>query len=273
MPGDFAFKGSEDLARVLHHLVNGDFVVVTVVIPEGLTVHQIAERLEQAGLVCEQDFEREARGDGLVGTLGLGSLGAEGYLFPATYRFSPRAGARRILAKMLERFFDNWTPAVERRRFELGLSTREVVTLASIIEKEAKVAGERPLIAGVFFNRMKLHMPLQSDPTAQYSFEGIVGPAHEAVHRTSAFNTYDFEGLPPGPIANPGWSSVEAVLHPAHIDWLYFVARRDGTHVFSRSLREHQRTIESRRATGSPPPRHATIASAAARPAPHGLGH
>lgn len=273
MPGDYAFRGGEDLAQVLRHLVSGDFTVVTVTVPEGLTVHQIAERLEQAGLVCEQDFERQARHDGLVHTLGLGPLGAEGYLFPATYRFSPRAGAKRILTRMLERFFDNWTPQVEQRRFALGLTTGEVVTLASIVEKEAKVAGERPLIAGVFYNRMKLHMPLQSDPTAQYSFEGIVGPAHEAVHRSSAFNTYDFAGLPPGPIANPGWSSIEAVLYPAHSDYLYFVARSDGTHVFSRTLREHQHATSSRHAAEAPLVGHATIARAAARPAQHGLGH
>ena len=128
----------------------------------------------------------------------------EGYLFPATYRFAPTATPEEVLAAMLERFFTQLTPQVEQRAFDLGLSTRELVTLASMIEKEAKVPAERPLIASVFYNRLRMHMPLQSDPTAQYSFEGITGPAAQAVHTPSAFNTYDFAGLPPGPIANPG---------------------------------------------------------------------
>ncbi len=169
----------------------------------------------------------------------------EGYLFPATYRFPPSATAETVLAALLERFFAHLTPQVEQRAFDLGLSTRELLTLASIIEKEAKVPAERPLIASVFYNRLRLHMPLQSDPTAQYSFEGIIGPAVQAVHTPSAFNTYDFAGLPPGPIANPGWSSIHAALYPAPTDYLYFVARKDGSHIFSRTLKEHDRAIAS----------------------------
>jgi UPF0755 protein len=128
--------------------------------------------------------------------------------------------------------------------FDLGLNAREMVTLASIIEKEAKVPGERPTIASVFYNRLALGMPLQSDPTAQYNFAGETERAVIAVRARSAFNTYGFSGLPPGPIANPGLSSIQAALYPAHTDYLYFVARSDGTHIFSRSLKEHERAIE-----------------------------
>jgi peptidoglycan lytic transglycosylase G len=242
-PGDYAFKGGENPAQVLHHLVHGDFIIVIVTIPEGTTVHQIAQRLQQAGLACEGKFEQAARSGPLPMALGLGPLGAEGYLFPATYRFAPREGTQKILAAMLERFFQILTPAVEQRLFELNLTARQLVTLASMIEKEAKVPGERPIIASVFYNRLRLGMPLQSDPTAQYNPEGKSEPAAEAVRTPSAFNTYTFTGLPPGPIANPGLSSIEAALYPAHTDYLYFVARDDGTHIFSRSFKEHERAI------------------------------
>jgi len=242
-PGDYEFKGGERIPDVMHHLVAGDFMVVTVVVPEGLTVHQIGERLEAAGLVCQGDFEDAARNGALVRALGLMPLGAEGYLFPATYRFSPRATADDVLFAMLSRFFRVLTPPVEARMFNLGLTAREMVTMASIVEKEAKAPGERPLIAGVFYNRLRLGMPLQSDPTAEYSLDGDVEGAAAAVRTPSAFNTYERAGLPPGPIANPGLNSIEAALYPERTEFLYFVARDDGTHVFSKSFNQHKRAI------------------------------
>ena len=242
-PGDYAFRGGEAMPTVLTHLVNGDFMVVTVTIPEGMTVHQIGERLEGVGLVCEHDFDDAARNGPLARALGLGPLGTEGFLFPATYRFSPLVNTSQILATMLERFFAVLTPAVERRLFDLNLTAREMVTMASIIEKEAHAPQERPIIASVFYNRLKLGMPLQSDPTAQYNQEGDSERAATAVRLPSAFNTYEIAGLPPGPIANPGLPSIDAALYPAHTDYLYFVARNDGTHIFSRSFAEHQRAI------------------------------
>ncbi len=213
-PGDYAFGGGENLVQVLRHLVNGDFMAVTISIPEGMTLHQIADRL---------------------------------FLFPATYRFSPFAKPDDILLAMLSRFYANLTPAMEQRMSDLRLDPRALVTIASIIEKEAKVPSERPLIASVFYNRLTLGMPLQSDPTAQYNLTGESERAFAAVHAASAFNTYSFAGLPPGPIANPGLSSIRAALYPARTDYLYFVARNDGTHVFSHSFEEHQRAIEELR--------------------------
>jgi peptidoglycan lytic transglycosylase G len=242
-PGQYAFKGGENTPQVVRHLVNGDSLVITLVIPEGVTLHQIAERVEQAGLGCDTDFERAARHGPIPRALGLGPSGAEGYLFPATYRFSPEATTQDVLFAMLARFYRVITPQVEQRGFQTGLSIREVVTLASIVEKEAKVSGERPRIAGVFYNRLRLRMPLQSDPTAQYSLDGDPVAAVVAVHSPSPFNTYDFVGLPPGPIASPGLASIEAVLYPEHTEYLYFVARKDGTHVFSRTLAQQERAI------------------------------
>jgi UPF0755 protein len=242
-PGEYDFTGGESLGAILNGLTSGAFAAITVTIPEGLTVRQIAQRFEQAGLVCQSDFE-QAAGDGpLIMAVGLGPMGAEGFLFPATYRVPRHADAPEIVAMMLTRFYENLTPAVENRMFAAGLDVRQVVTLASIIEKEAKVPGERPLIASVFFNRLRLGIPLQSDPTAQYNLEGVSQPATIAVHMRSQFNTYDFAGLPPGPIANPGASSLNAALYPATSDYLYFVARGDGTHIFSHTLKEHEHAI------------------------------
>jgi UPF0755 protein len=170
-------------------------------------------------------------------------LGAEGYLFPATYKFSPHAKTNDVLVAMLARFYQVLTPQVEERMFAVGLDARRLVTMASIVEKEAKAPTERPLIAGVFYNRLRLGMPLQSDPTAQYELDGAKESAVTAVHTSSAFNTYDFAGLPPGPIANPGLKSIEAALNPAQTDSLYFVAREGGTHVFSKSYDQHRHAI------------------------------
>jgi len=176
-PGDYGFKGGEGIPEVLRHLVNGDFMAVTVIIPEGMTVHQIGERLQAAGLVCDSMFDRAAFDGRLSQALGLGALGVEGFLFPATYRFSPLATSDQLLAAMLERFYSVLTPQVEERMFELEMNARQLVTMASIIEKEARVPGERPIIASVFYNRLALGMPLQSDPTAQYNYAGEVEPA------------------------------------------------------------------------------------------------
>jgi UPF0755 protein len=254
-PGDYAFKGGERIPDVMGHLVRGDFIVVTVTIPEGLSVHEIAERVAETGLVCEDEFENAARDGAIVRALGLMPLGAEGYLFPATYKFSPHAKTDDVLAAMLARFYQVLTPQVEERMFAVGLDARRLVTMASIVEKEAKAAPERPLIAGVFYNRLRLGMPLQSDPTAQYELDGAKESAATAVHTSSAFNTYDFTGLPPGPIANPGLKSIEAALNPSQTDYLYFVAREGGTHAFSKSYDEHRHVIASeRKETANKPP-------------------
>lgn len=245
--GEYRFAGAETVAQVLGHLARGEAVFITVTIPEGATVHQIAERLDAAGLVCDWRFERAARNSPLIRALGLAPLGAEGYLFPATYRFAPGTSVEKILATMLARFYELLTPRVEARVDQMGLTTGQLITLASMVEKEAKAPAERPLIAGVFYNRLRLHMPLQSDPTAEYGSPGVSQQVAAAVHTPSAYNTYTIMGLPPGPIANPGHASIEAALYPTPSDYLYFVARKDGTHIFSRSLKEHDRAIESLR--------------------------
>ncbi len=244
-PGDYAFAGGESPTVVLKRLVSGDSMVVVVTIPEGMTAHQIGQRLAEAGLVCDSEFDAAVLDGAMTQALGLRGIGAEGFLFPATYRFSPLAHVDEILGAMLARFYAVLTPRVQALMFDRGLDARQLVTLASIIEKEAKAPAERPIIASVFYNRLAVGMPLQSDPTAQYNFVGEMERAVTAIRTSSAFNTYLNAGLPPGPIANPGLASIEAALYPAHTDYLYFVARDDGTHVFSRSFKEHQRAIEN----------------------------
>ncbi len=246
-PGLYAFAGGEGFAQVLDHLTRGDTVKIVVTIPEGMTVHQIGQRLQALGLVCDSDFDEAAFAGPLPRALGLGALGVEGYLFPATYAFSPDARTDDVLTAMLARFNAVLTPRVAARMFELGLDERQLVTLASMVEKEAQVPGERAVIASVFLNRLHRNMPLQSDPTAQYNRAGEPEPALNSVHTASAFNTYSISGLPPAPIANPGWPSIQAVLYPAQTDYLYFVARPDGTHIFSRTLRDHEAAIAALR--------------------------
>src|ERR1700678_84446 len=188
-PGDYAFAGNENTPAVLEHLINGDFLVVTVTIPEGMTLHQIGQRIGEGGLLCDYTFDEAATVGTVPRTLGLGSLGAEGFLFPATYRFPPHATPDQVVAAMLARFYEILTPPVEQRLFELGLTARQMVTMASIVEKEAHAPGERPLIAGVFYNRLRLGMPLQSDPTAEYQLDGAPESAATAGHNTADFNT------------------------------------------------------------------------------------
>ena len=163
----------------------------------------------------------------------------------------PFSAFNEILATMLARFDAVLTPRLQARMFELGLDTRQLVTLASIIEKEAKLPAERSLIASVFYNRLAAGMPLQSDPTALYNFAGESERAVSAVRTASAFNTYVIAGLPPGPIANPGLPSIQAALYPAHTDYLYFVARHDGSHLFSRSFHDHRHAIDEIRRTAA----------------------
>src|SRR5438445_8950892 len=189
-PGDYAFPGGESPTTVLDRLVSGDSMGVVVTIPEGMTAHQIGQRLAQAGLVCDSEFDTAVIDGPMTRALGLAGLGAEGFLFPATYRFSPLAHVDDILMAMLARFYAVLTPSAQLRMFELGLDARQLVTLASIIEKEAKAPSERPIIASVIYNRLAAGMPLQSDPTAQYNFAGEIERAGTAVRTASAFNTY-----------------------------------------------------------------------------------
>jgi UPF0755 protein len=176
--------------------------------------------------------------------MGIQAESLEGYLFPDTYYFPRNTPIDRIIQTMLDRFNTVFTPAWADRARGIGLSRHQVVTLASIIEKETGAAGERPLIASVFHNRLARGMRLQSDPTVIYGIEDFDGNLTRAHLETpTPYNTYQVAGLPPGPIASPGRAALEAALFPEETDYLYFVARGDGTHQFSTRLDEHNEAV------------------------------
>jgi UPF0755 protein len=230
---------------ILRKLVTGDVVKYRITIPEGYTVRQIAARLEEKGIIQgQEEFLAEAFSPDFAASLGIKGAGVEGYLFPDTYLFPKGVSPVEIIKTMVGRFTKVYTPAFSQRAAELGLTDREVVTLASIIEKETGVASERPHISAVFHNRLKRGIPLCSDPTVIYGIAGFDGNLRKRdLEQRTPYNTYLIQGLPPGPIANPGRASLKAALYPAPANYLYFVSRNDGSHHFSTTLREHNEAV------------------------------
>ena len=230
--------------EVLDRMVLGRGLFHRITIPEGLALSEIADLLGREGATDEEKFLKEARSTEILSLLGLEDNGIEGYLFPDTYYFPVSATERDILTAMVEQFQEIFTPMMERQAKKLGLSRHEVVTLASLVEKEAGVEAERPLVSAVFHNRLKHNIPLQSDPTVIYGLEGFTGKLRRKdLQNPSPYNTYLIRGLPPGPICNPGLSSLRAALFPARVSYLYFVSKNDGTHFFSETIREHNRAV------------------------------
>lgn len=241
--GEYEFTTNMTPMEVLEYLVKGKVKRYLVTVPEGYNIMEIASALEEAGLVQRQVFIARAADPGLVKSLGLTGPTLEGYLFPDTYAFNKGMSADEMISRMVERFrkvFSEFENDLEKS----GMPMRKVITLASIIEKETGATSERDLISAVFHNRLKKGIRLQSDPTVIYgipAFDGNIKKSHLAMK--SPYNTYVNFGLPPGPIANPGRDSIVAALRPAKADYLYFVSRNDGTHQFSKSLKEHNKAV------------------------------
>jgi UPF0755 protein len=214
-----------------------------VTIPEGYSAAQVAQVLERKGLGGRDVFECLMADPALLTELNLPGSGFEGYLFPDTYAFERMTPPARILRAMVRRFRQVAEElAGERRR--AGLTEVQMVTLASVVEKETGKVDERSLISGVFHNRLRLGMPLQSDPTVIYGLTTFDGDlTRENLRDPSPYNTYQHVGLPPGPIANPGRAALEAAVRPATTSARYFVSRNDGSHEFSASLEEHNRAV------------------------------
>jgi UPF0755 protein len=230
---------------ILHRLVTGDVVKYRVTIPEGYTVRQIAVRLEEEGIIENQEeFLSLAFSADFPAGLGIAGKSVEGYLFPDTYLFPRGIVPAEVIKTMVGKFKRVYGPDCSRRAAELGMTEREIVTLASIIEKETGVPEERPLISAVFYNRLKRGIPLCSDPTVIYGIADFDGNLRKRdLEKMTPYNTYLKKGLPPGPIANPGRSSILAALYPAPVQYLYFVSRNDGSHYFSSTLREHNEAV------------------------------
>ena len=242
-PGEYRFTealGVPDVARML--AAGGTQPEVT--IPEGLTVHEVAALLARHGLGSAESLLCLADDPEFLLAAGVPGPQLEGYLFPDTYHLSSVMSPGEILGRMVRRFHERFDAERHRRTAARGLSVNEIVTLASIVEKEAALAAERSVIAGVFYNRLRIGMPLQSDPTVIYAAPNFQGDLTRVdLTRPSPYNTYLSAGLPPGPIANPGLAAIDAVLAPTETPYLYFVSRNDGSHVFSVTLADHNRAV------------------------------
>lgn len=215
-----------------------------VTIPEGFTLREVVAAFAAAGFGSEESFLCLLRDPAFLASEDLPPEGAEGYLFPDTYSFPLAVPPERIVRAMVARFRQVFAPRFVLRAAALGLSPAQAVTLASLIEKETGRPEERRLVAAVFLNRLKRGMPLQSDPTVLYGREGHDRTITRAdLRHATPYNTYTIGGLPPAPIANPGRAALEAAVDPAPVDYLYFVARGDGTHQFAATLEAHNAAV------------------------------
>ena len=249
--GEYRFEGPLSIPQVVDKLIRGLVYYHELTIPEGYSLFEIGELLDQKGFSKPADLWEAARHVDRVSGLGQRPPNLEGFLFPDTYHLARGATAEEIVSMMVERFRDVYTKHLETEIKMSPLNFNELLTLASLIEKETGVDEERELVSAVFHNRLKKRMPLQCDPTVIYAAKlegGFTGKIRQCdLDAHSAYNTYYRLGLPPGPIANPGLKSIQAALKPAVANYLYFVSNNQGGHVFSVTLEEHQRAVSAYR--------------------------
>lgn len=246
--GEYRFDQPLTAAEVVDRLVRGDVYRRPITFREGLTIDEMAAVFQADGFGQAEEFRKAAADSTLVRDLDGSARNLEGYLFPETYALPRGAAAAALVEQMVSLFKRALTPAVRAGFAKQGLTVREAVTLAALVEKETAVAAERPIVAAVYLNRKKIGMPMQADPTVIYALQ-LAGRYDGNLRRDdlqfdSPYNTYRYPGLPPGPIAAPGSASLQAAAAPADVDFLYFVSRNDGTHVFARTLDEHNRNVQ-----------------------------
>jgi UPF0755 protein len=248
--GEYRFATAQTPWQVFEEIRRGEVFYEEITVPEGSNRFDIASLLDQLDMVKGDAFLKAAEKPEIVRDLDGLAPSLEGYLFPSTYRMTRRTTAAQLCRAMTDEFRKRWKSlgsSVE------GIDTHKIVTLASLIEKETGIAPERPIIASVFVNRMRMNMPLQCDPSTVYAAlleNRYRGTIHRSdLESTSPYNTYAHEGLPPGPIANPGIQSLTAALHPSETNYVYFVAKpdRSGSHHFSATLSEHEKAVLSYR--------------------------
>lgn len=249
--GEYQFSASMTPEAILERLVKGQVHVGRFTVPEGLTISMMADLLAEKQVMTREQFlaavqAQASRNPYLPPGVTL-TQPMEGYLFPATYEYRLSATPEEIVALMFDRFEQVWTDELRKRAAEMNLTVHQVVTLASIVETEARVPRERPAIAGVYLNRLAIGMALQADPTVYYAHGLPRGEQllYKHLEVDSPYNTYKYPGLPPGPIAAPGEDAIRAVLFPEQHDFYYFVAKEDGTgeHFFGRTLDEHNENV------------------------------
>lgn len=245
--GEYFFDHPVTALQVFDTIANGRVYVRQLVIPEGFSMFDIAGLVEREGFTTRGDFLAAARNPAPILDLAPTAPTLEGFLFPATYQFPRHVSGEQMVAAMVERFRREWSEVAGGTSNASGLPLEQVVTLASLVERETPNAQERRLVAGVFANRLRLHLPLQCDPTVVYALE-LAGRYDGALQAASLpfdspYNTYRHAGFPPGAIANPGDASLRAALDPTPTDYLYFVANTEGGHFFSRTLAEHNHNV------------------------------
>ncbi len=248
--GEYQFSHSDTTWNVFSRIQRGDVFFYELTVPEGSNLFDIAASLKQFDFLKTDDFLRAARDPALIHDLAPQAPTLEGYLFPSTYRLTRRTTARELCQMMTDLFRKQWR---QLQTAEHPLDVNQTVTLASLVEKETARPEERPLIASVFANRLRTGMPLDCDPTTIYAAL-LEQRYHGTIYRSdlasaNAYNTYQHTGLPPGPIANPGTAALKAAMAPAASDYLYFVAKGDGSggHQFSKTIDEHNRAVQSYR--------------------------
>ncbi|MDO9264544.1 MAG: endolytic transglycosylase MltG [Desulfosalsimonadaceae bacterium] len=243
--GEYELSTGMTPETILEYMTKGIVRLHKLCIPEGYNLSQIAENIEKSEICSKEKFMIAASDAKLAAAMGIPATGFEGYLFPDTYYFSKGVPPEQIISAMVEQFRKTFQEDWKKRAEELGFTQHEIITLASMIEKETGVAEERAVVASVFHNRLKQNMRLASDPTVIYGIDNFNGNITKAdLNRSTPYNTYRISGLPPGPIANPGALSIKAALYPAVTNYLYFVAKGDHTHYFSTTLAEHNRAVK-----------------------------
>ena len=243
--GEYAFPTPPSDFEAWRRLVRGDVIKYEVTVPPGANLYDVAGLLEEKKLATAEAFLATAASPAVLQRLEIPGESAEGYLFPDSYIFVKPVTPEEILEFMVRQFRRKVPPDAEKRAKEAGLSLHQVVTIASIIEKETGVEEEKPIVSAVIRRRLALGMPLQMDPTVIYGVKRFDGTVTRKDLRTEGpYNTYLNQGLPPGPIANPGTAALAAALNPSKEEYLYFVSRNDGSHTFSRTLPEHNRAVE-----------------------------
>jgi len=243
--GDYALKTGSDAGDVLDQLISGKTFMISFTVPEGYDMYQVADLFQQAGIMSREDFLTAAQDPIFLKELRVEATSLEGFVFPDTYfmRPSEKGDGKLIIRKMVQRFHEIYDKHARPIAEKNGWTTLQAVTMASLIEKEAR-ASEHRLVSAVFHNRLRNNMRLQSDPTAIYGIKPMGSKiTREDLNRKQPYNTYQNAGLPPGPIASPGKESLIAAVDPADVDYLYFVAKNDGSHQFSSSLQEHNRWV------------------------------
>jgi len=244
-PGEYELHAGLTPTEILSRFKEGKVYYHAVTIPEGYTVRQIAEVLSRKDLIDQGKFLALTHDSNFIRSLNLTVKNLEGYLFPDTYFLTRLTPEEETIRLFVHRFWKAFSPELQARAKEMDMSVQEVLTLASVVEKETGLSRERSMVAGVFHNRLAQNIPLQSDPTVIYAIEAFDGNIRKRdLSIKSPYNTYQVRGLPPGPIANPGEAAIYAALYPTPSDYVYFVSKNDGSHQFSVTLAEHNRAVE-----------------------------